>query len=76
MPYLHKGLDSVLDYSNYTIENGAHHCLQWSPIVSEGAEAQTGAVRKGDHALYYWPSVMVTAGLLYWVVTALSRTRD
>ena len=61
VPYLHKGLDSVLDYSNYTIENGKHHCLQWSPIVSEGAEAQTGAVRKGDRALYYWiyPNFMI-----------------
>jgi phenylpropionate dioxygenase-like ring-hydroxylating dioxygenase large terminal subunit len=54
VPYLHKGLDSVLDYSNYMIENGARHCLQWSPLVSEGAEAQTGSVRKGDRALYYW----------------------
>jgi choline monooxygenase len=61
VPYLHKGLDSVLDYSNYMIENGAHHCLQWSPIVSDGAEAQTGAVRKGDRALYYWiyPNFMI-----------------
>ena len=61
VPYLHKGLDSVLDYSNYMIENGQRHCLQWSPIVSEGAEAQTGAVRKGDRALYYWiyPNFMI-----------------
>jgi len=61
VPYLHKGLDSVLDYSNYMIENGKHHCLQWSPIVSEGAEAKTGAVRKGDRALYYWiyPNFMI-----------------
>ena len=61
VPYLHKGLDSVLDYSNYMIENGKRHCLQWSPIVSEGAEAQTGAVRKGDRALYYWiyPNFMI-----------------
>jgi len=61
VPYLHKGLDSVLDYSNYMIENGERHCLQWSPIVSEGAEAQTGAVRKGDRALYYWiyPNFMI-----------------
>jgi len=61
VPYLHKGLDSVLDYSNYTIENGKRHCLQWSPIVSEGAEAQTAAVRKGDRALYYWiyPNFMI-----------------
>jgi choline monooxygenase len=61
VPYLHKGLDSVLDYSNYMIENGERHCLQWSPIVSEGAEAQTGAVRRGDRALYYWiyPNFMI-----------------
>jgi len=61
VPHLHKGLDSVLDYSNYTIENGEHYCLQWSPMVTEGAEVQTGAVRKGDRALYYWiyPNFMV-----------------
>ena len=61
VPHLHKGLDSVLDYSNYTIENGEHFCLQWSPLVSDGAEAQTGAVRKGDRALYYWiyPNFMI-----------------
>jgi choline monooxygenase len=61
VPYLHKGLDSVLDYSNYMIENGERHCLQWSPLVSEGAEAQTGAVRQGDRALYYWiyPNFMI-----------------
>jgi len=61
VPYLHKGLDSVLDYSSYMIENGERHCLQWSPMVSEGAEAQTGAVRKGDRALYYWiyPNFMI-----------------
>jgi len=61
VPYLHKGLDSVLDYSNYTIENGQRFCLQSSPIVSEGAEPETGAVRKGDRALYYWiyPNFMI-----------------
>ena len=61
VPYLHKGLDSVLDYSKYTIENGERFCLQSSPIVSEGAEAETGAVRRGDRALYYWiyPNFMI-----------------
>ena len=61
VPHLHKGLDSVLDYSKYMIENGERHCLQWSPLVREGAEAQTGAVRKGDRALYYWiyPNFMI-----------------
>lgn len=61
VPYLHKGLDSVLDYSKYTIENGGRFCLQSSPIVSDGAEPETGAVRKGDRALYYWiyPNFMI-----------------
>jgi len=61
VPHLHKGLDSVLDYSKYTIENGARHCLQSSPVVSEGAEAETGAVRTGERALYYWihPNFMI-----------------
>jgi choline monooxygenase len=61
VPHLHKGLDSVLDYRKYTIENGEHFCLQSSPLVSDGAEAQTGAVRKGDRALYYWiyPNFMI-----------------
>jgi choline monooxygenase len=61
VPHLHKGLDSVLDYSKYMIENGERFCLQWSPMVTEGAESQTGAVRKGDRALYYWiyPNFMI-----------------
>lgn len=61
VPYLHKGLDSVLDYNNYLIEIRDRFCLQWSPLVSKGAEAQTGAVRKGDRALYYWlyPNFMI-----------------
>jgi len=43
------------------IENGERFCLQWSPIVNEGAEAQTGAVRQGEKALYYWiyPNFMI-----------------
>ena len=61
VPYLHKGLDSVLDYSGYTIETGGRFCLQSSPVVAKGAEAQTGAVRKGDRAFYYWlyPNLMI-----------------
>jgi len=61
VPYLHKGLDSVLDYSQYTIETGERFCLQSSPVVTKGAEAQTGSVRQGDRALYYWlyPNFMI-----------------
>lgn len=53
VPHLHKGLDSVLDYSSYTIENGARFCLQSSPMVSR-SDHQVGAVRGGQRALYYW----------------------
>ena len=61
VPHLHKGLDSVLDYSKYTIENGERFCLQSSPIVKTGAEPATGAVRRGERALYYWiyPNFMI-----------------
>jgi choline monooxygenase len=61
VPHLHKGLDSVLDYGGYTIENGARFCLQSSSIVSEGAEPQTAAVRKGERAFYFWiyPNFMI-----------------
>ena len=61
VPHVHRGLDSVLSSREYTIETGEHFCLQWSPIVSEGAEERTGAVRQGQHAFYYWiyPNFMI-----------------
>ena len=61
VPHLHKGLDSVLDYSEYTIENGDRFCLQSSPMVSEGADERTKAVRQGERAFYYWiyPNFMI-----------------
>jgi phenylpropionate dioxygenase-like ring-hydroxylating dioxygenase large terminal subunit len=60
VPHLHKGLDSVLDYSNYTIENGERFCLQSSPMVAT-SEGEIGAVRSGQRALYYWlyPNFMI-----------------
>lgn len=61
VPHLHKGLDSVLDFKNYTIENGPRHCLQSSPIVKDGEHAQFSSVRGGERALYYWvhPNFMI-----------------
>jgi choline monooxygenase len=61
VPHLHKGLGSVLDYSEYRIETGERFCVQESPMVSEGAEARTGAVRGGDRACYVWiyPNFMI-----------------
>ena len=64
VPHLHRGLDSVLDYSKYTIENGARYCLQSSPMVSLASDSfrdglppahnEIVAVRSGERALYYW----------------------
>ena len=53
VPHLHKGLDSVLDYSNYSIENGDRFCLQSSPMIG-GENDDISASRKGNRALYYW----------------------
>ena len=61
VPHLHKGLNSVLDYKQYTIENEDRYCLQSSPMVSSSDDAATGAVRKGDRAWYFWqyPNLMI-----------------
>ncbi len=61
VPHLHKGLNSVLDYKSYTIENEDRYCLQSSPMVSSNEDAATGATRKGDRAWYFWqyPNFMI-----------------
>jgi choline monooxygenase len=61
VPEVHPGLDSVLDYSRYTIENGERVCLQSSPIVSDDGEPRTAAVRSGARAFYFWiyPNLMI-----------------
>src|SRR5207244_2860201 len=55
------GLNSVLDYKEYTIENEDRYCLQSSPMVSSNGDAATGAARKGDRAWYFWqyPNLMI-----------------
>jgi choline monooxygenase len=61
VPHLHRGLNSILDPGEYTIETGERFCLQSSSISTEKAEAQTAAVRQGNRALYYWiyPNFMI-----------------
>jgi choline monooxygenase len=61
VPHLHKGLNSVLDYKQYTIENEDRYCLQSSPMVSSDEDAATGAARQGDRAWYFWqyPNLMI-----------------
>ena len=61
IPHLHKGLNSVLDYKQYTIENEDRYCLQSSPMVASEEDLATGATRKGDRAWYFWqhPNLMI-----------------
>jgi choline monooxygenase len=61
VPHLHKGLNSVLDYRQYTIENEDRYCLQSSPMVAGDEDAATSATRQGDRAWYFWqyPNFMI-----------------
>ena len=61
VPHLHKGLSSVLDYKQYTIENEDRYCLQSSPMVASDEDVATGSTRKGDRAWYFWqyPNFMI-----------------
>ncbi|MBV9480001.1 MAG: aromatic ring-hydroxylating dioxygenase subunit alpha [Acidobacteria bacterium] len=61
VPHLHKGLNSVLDYKHYIIENEDRYCLQSSPMIESNEDAATGATRKGDRAWYFWqyPNFMI-----------------
>lgn len=61
VPHLHKGLSSVLDYKQYTIENEDRYCLQSSPMVAGKEDAATATTRQGDRAWYFWqyPNLMM-----------------
>jgi choline monooxygenase len=54
VPHLHKGLNSVLNYKQYTIENEDRYCLQSSPMVSSDEDVAMGTTRRGDRAWYFW----------------------
>jgi choline monooxygenase len=60
VPHLHKALNSVLDYTEYTIENGDRYSLQSSPMVASKDDS-VASTRIGDRACYYWlyPNFMV-----------------
>jgi choline monooxygenase len=61
VPHLHKGLNSVLDYKQYTIECDDRYCLQSSPMVTSDEDATVTATRTGDRAWYFWqyPNFMI-----------------
>jgi len=63
VPFLHKGLNSVLSFKDYTIECFDRVCLQSSPIdagSSSKKDSRTASVRTG-RAAYYWiyPNLML-----------------
>jgi choline monooxygenase len=61
VPHLHKGLSSVLEYKQYTIETEDRYCLQSSPMVTTSDDAATAATRTGERAWYFWqyPNFMI-----------------
>ncbi len=61
VPHLHKGLNSVLDYRQYTIECEDRYCLQSSPMVASDEDAKVAATRTGERARYFWqyPNFMI-----------------
>src|SRR5215470_2149764 len=54
VPHLHKGLNSVLDYKQYTIENEDRYCLQSSPLAFSDEAQASASTRKGNRAWYFW----------------------
>ncbi len=60
VPFLHRGLNSILSFKDYTIDCWDRVCLQQSPIDGSVGEAMTASVRQG-HAYYYWlyPNLML-----------------
>jgi choline monooxygenase len=60
---VHPGLAGVLDYSRYRTEIAGNTSVQISPLRSDegSAAAQTGQVRKGENAFYWWiyPNLML-----------------
>jgi choline monooxygenase len=60
VPHLHKALNSVLNYKEYTIENGPNYTLQSSPMVATD-DVSVAQTRSGERAEYYWlyPNFMI-----------------
>lgn len=62
VPHMHKGLNSVLNYSQYTIENIERASIQSTPLrISGESEAGAATTRRGDYGYYFWlyPNFMI-----------------
>jgi choline monooxygenase len=69
VPHMHKGLNSVLNYTQYTIENDGRACIQSTPLrTTEQSDATAASTRTGDYGYYFWlyPNFMINwyAGLM------------
>jgi choline monooxygenase len=63
VPHAHKGLSSVIEYTQYTIENLERACLQSSPLSSNTDSAAGVAATRQGRAFYLWiyPNFMINA---------------
>ncbi len=63
VPHAHKGLSSVIEYTQYTIENFERACLQSSPLSSDSNSAAGAAATRQGRAFYLWlyPNFMINA---------------
>jgi choline monooxygenase len=63
VPHAHKGLSSVIAYTQYTIENFERACLQSSPLSSGPNSAAGVAATRQGRAFYLWlyPNFMINA---------------
>lgn len=63
VPHAHKGLSSVIEYTNYTIENFDRACLQSSPLSSDSKSEKGVAATRQGRAFYLWiyPNFMINA---------------
>jgi len=63
VPHAHKGLSSVIEYTQYTIENFERACLQSSPLSSNADSSAGVAATRQGRAFYLWiyPNFMINA---------------
>lgn len=63
VPHLHKDLDSVLEYTEYTVENFEHYCVQSSPIRADEKSGAAAVATRQGRAFYLWlyPNFMLNA---------------
>ena len=53
VPFVHPGLNRLLDYRSYRTELARWHSLQWSPLIVSDESPDPALYGSGD-ALYYW----------------------